>query len=222
MQHGKPVNSSIKLSKLILILTVLLIWLSLITQFCISIPALLRQGRTLPGALVQIFSFFTIQTNLLAGIATGALLLKPSGGSFFARGYVTTGIALYITIVCLVYNTVLRGLVPLSGLSIITDELMHLVNPVLFVTYWLFFIPKEKFKWTQALNWLWYPFFYFLYTIFRGTVAHWYPYPFVNANELGYNQVIINSLFILCAFLILGLLFVAISRSMAAKEQLSK
>ncbi|WPU96544.1 Pr6Pr family membrane protein [Mucilaginibacter sabulilitoris] len=222
MQQGKSVNSSTKLSQLILILSVLLIWFSLIAQFCISIPASLNQGRSIAGTLVMILSFFTIQVNLLAGLAMGALLLKPSTLAFFTRGYVIAGIALYITIVCLVSNTVLLGLVHLTGLALVADKLMHLINPILFVAYWLFFIPKEKLKWTQTLNWLWYPFFYFLYTIIRGTVNHWYPYPFINADKLGYSQVIVNSLFILGAFLILGLLFVAISRSMTAKSNYSK
>lgn len=220
MQQGKSVNSSTKLSQLILILAVLLIWFSLITQFCISIPAYLNQGHTLPGAIVQILSFFTIQGNLLIGLELGILLLKPPTNSFFGRGYVTTGIALYITIVFLVYNIVLRPLAHLTGLFALTSELMHLINPVLFVAYWFFFIPKEKLKWTQTLNWLWYPFCYFLYTIIRGALTNLYPYPFINVDKLGYNQVIINSLFILGAFLILGLLFVAISRSMTAKKQL--
>jgi hypothetical protein len=200
------------------ILTVI-IWFGLILQFCISIPAYIHDGRSLPGTLVQLFSYFTIQVNILAGLSLLALLLKPQTRlhSFFSRGYVFTGVVLYIIIVGLVYNTILRGILHLTGLFRLADELLHLVNPILFVAYWLIFIPKQKLKWAQALNWLWYPFIYVIYVLIRGSLTQLYPYPFINAAKFGYSAIMINSLVLLVVFLLLGLLLIYITRKLSSK-----
>jgi hypothetical protein len=217
-------HSTSKLSYTVLILLMILIWFSLVLQFYISIPAYIHNGRSLPGTLVQLFSYFTIQTNLLAGLCLGALLLKPSTTlhRFFSRGYVFTGIVLYITIVGLVYNIILRSLWHPTGLFRVADELLHSVNPLLFVTYWLIFVPKERLKWAQALNWLWFPFLYLIYVLIRGAITHLYPYPFIDAGQLGYFSIIINALLLLVVFLLLGLLLILLTRSWIGRTHMNK
>jgi hypothetical protein len=219
-QTSAKIHSTGKLSYTVLVLAVVLIWLSLVLQFCISVPKYMHSGYSSIGAVVQLLSYFTIQSNLLAGIGLSTLLFSKSTTSnpFFARGYVLTGIALYIIIVGLVYNIVLRSLWHPNGLFKLADELMHLVNPVVYVAYWLFFIPKEKLKWAQSLNWLWFPCLYLIYILIRGAISHLYPYPFINADTLGYERILINSLLLLVVFLILGLLLILIARSLSEKQ----
>lgn len=213
--HNRNITSSFTL-----VLAFILIWFTLVVQFCISIPAYMSDGRSLPGTLVQLFSYFTIQVNLMAGLGLGALLLKPSTAfsRYFSQGYVLTGIALYITIVCLVYNIILRSLWHPIGILKLTDELLHLINPILFVVYWLIFVPKEKLKWTQSLNWLWFPFLYLAYTLIRGAITQIYPYPFIDAGKLGYYSIVINSLLLLVVFLLLGLLLILLTRTLGPKS----
>jgi len=208
------------ISSFILVLALISVWFSLVVQFCISIPAYINDGRSLPGTLVQLFSYFTIQVNLLAGLGLGALLLKPSTAfnKYFSQGYVLTGIALYITIVGLVYNIILRSLWHPIGLFKLTDELMHLINPILFVVYWLIFVPKERLKWTQSLSWLWFPFLYLVYILIRGAITQIYPYPFIDAGKLGYYSIIIHSLLLLVVFLLLGLLLILLTRTLSPKS----
>ena len=207
-------------SSFTLVLAFILIWFTLVAQFCISIPAYMSGGRSFPGTLVQLFSYFTIQVNLLAGLGLGALLLKPSTAfsKYFSQGYVLTGVALYITIVGLVYNIILRSLWHPIGLLKITDELLHLINPILFVVYWLIFVPKERLKWTQSLNWLWFPFLYLVYILIRGAITQIYPYPFIDAGKLGYYSIVINSLLLLVVFLLLGLLLILLTRTLSPKS----
>ncbi|MEN0053677.1 MAG: Pr6Pr family membrane protein [Mucilaginibacter sp.] len=214
-----PIQNPGRLSTTILFFSIVTIWFGLILQFCISMPDLLHKGWSLPGALVQFFSFFTIQCNILAGLSLIALLLKPQSWlhNFFSRGYVFTGIILYIIIVGLVYNIILRGIWQPTGLLKLADELLHVVNPLLFIVYWLIFVRKQKLKWSQALNWLWYPFLYLLYVLIRGALTNLYPYPFIDAGKLGYNVIIINSLGLLAVFLLLGLLLVFITRKLSSK-----
>ncbi|WP_183560136.1 Pr6Pr family membrane protein [Mucilaginibacter sp. SP1R1] len=218
-----PINKQNPIALICGVILTLMLWLGLILQFYVSIPAYLSNGYSLAGALVQLFSFFTIQVNLLVALCLVSILLKPSAALYklFSRGYVLTGIVVYIAIVCLVYNTVLRGLLHLTGPARVADELLHLINPVLFIIYWLIFIPKTNLKWAQSLNWLWYPFFYLVYTLIRGAITTTYPYPFVNAAKLGYTKVTINSLVMLVAFLLFGLLFILLSRRLASKSSKS-
>ncbi|MGN8072745.1 Pr6Pr family membrane protein [Mucilaginibacter sp. SG564] len=192
----------------------LVVWFALILQFSISVPAYIQTGHSWAGAIIQILSFFTIQSNLLAGVCLWALLLQPSNTLyiFFSRGYVIAGICLYIIIVGLVYNIILRSLWHPAGLFKLADELLHSVNPLLFVIYWLFFTQKTKLKWTQSVNWLLFPFIYLIYTLSRGAITRSYPYPFIDVVKLGYGRVLINSVVLLIVFLALGLLLIFVTR----------
>jgi hypothetical protein len=214
-----PTQSTGRVPVTISFFLMVLIWFGLILQFCISITAYLHEGRSLPNALVQFFSYFTIQVNILAALSLIALVLKPQTrlNSFFSKGYVFTGVVFYIIIVGLIYNTILRGIWQPTGLFRLADELLHLVNPLLFVAYWLIFIPKQKLKWAQALNWLWYPFIYVIYALIRGALTNAYPYPFIDAGKFGYNKIMINSVVLLVVFLLLGLFLIFITRKLSSK-----
>ncbi|WP_413671151.1 Pr6Pr family membrane protein [Mucilaginibacter sp. Mucisp86] len=170
--------------------------------------------------MVQLFSYFTILTNLLAATCLTAVLFKTNMGirRYFLQSHIFSAIALYITIVGLVYNLVLRSLWHPDGLSKLADELLHSVNPVLFVLYWLMYVPKADLKWTQTLGWLWFPFIYSVYIFIRGSISHLYPYPFLDIGALGLSRVAVNSLLMLVAFLFFGFLFVWINRLMKKRD----
>ena len=214
-QYKLHINNTVKGRKWLYVSTVI-IWFSLILQITISISAYLKEGRSLAGTLVQLFSYFTILSNLLAVICLTALFKTNSRlGKYFFQPRVFSAIALYITIVGLVYNLVLRSLWHPEGLFKLADELLHSVNPVLFVVYWLAYVPKANLKWSQALSWLWFPLGYSVYIFIRGSISHLYPYPFLNIDTLGLSRVAINSLLMLVAFLLIGFLFVWINRVIA-------
>ncbi|WP_162996834.1 Pr6Pr family membrane protein [Mucilaginibacter kameinonensis] len=220
MEQDKLYNNyTVTGGKWLHIATVSVLWFALILQIGIAIPNYLQTGRTLAGTLVQLFSFFTILTNLLAALSMTALFnINSRLGKYFFQPHVFSAIALYITIVGLVYNLVLRNLWHPTGLSKLADELLHSVNPVLFVIYWLAYMPKANLKWTQALSWLWFPLIYSVYIFIRGSISHLYPYPFLDVDKLGIPQVAINSLFMLIAFLLVGFLFVWINRIMVKRK----
>src|ERR1700749_3794945 len=99
-------------------LVVLIIWFSVVLQFSISMALYFKQGRTAAGGLVELFSYFTILTNLLAVICLTILLIAPksTAGRFFARPGVLTATAAYIAIVFLIYNIILRSIWHPEGL----------------------------------------------------------------------------------------------------------
>lgn len=199
----------------------LVVWFSVILQFTISIDLFLHQGRTVGGAIVHLLSFFTILSNILVGCCLLAMQLKPTSAfqRFFATNSVITGIALYITIVGLVYNIVLRSLWHPLGLFKLADEFLHSFNPLAFVAIWFVLVPKYKLKLSQALTWLVFPVLYLVYILARGAVYNLYPYPFLNVDNLGYQQVLINSFFMMIAFLIFDTIFFLLNNRLADKRQ---
>jgi hypothetical protein len=167
------------------------------------------------ATVVQFFSYFTILTNILAALCYTILLRSSEGRSysFFSRSTTLTATAVYIAVVGLTYNFVLRQLWAPQGLQRLVDELLHLVCPLLFLGFWALFVPKRELQWSAVWPWLWYPFIYLVYVLIRGALTGLYPYPFMDVNVLGYPQVLIHSVFVTLAFLGFAFLFVAIGKA---------
>ncbi len=208
--NEKPILKNI----LFTALTALTAWFAIIAQFTISVPEYLEKGRTLAGSFVQLLSYFTIQSNILVAFSLTAVLLFPKTGAgrFFSKVSTATAIAVYITIVSLVYNLVLRPFWHPKGFYKPIDELLHLVVPIMYILYWLFLLPKQGLMWKQLSGWLLFPFIYLIYIILRGAATGLYPYFFVDVKTFGYAQVAVNSFFLLLVFALFGALFIFIGR----------
>lgn len=171
-------------------------------------------GFTFFSAAVRFFSFFTITTNSIVFICTALLLFggRCRLNTFFRKCTTITAITVYILIVGIVFNLLLRPIVDLKGHHLIVSEIFHSVVPVLFFIYWLFFVSPEKFSFKVILFWLLYPILYIIYTLFHGLVTNFYPYPFIDATKLGLKTAIINGLFVLIAFVVLSVILISISK----------
>lgn len=198
-------------------LLALLLWIGMVIQFSISIPDYMANGRTLGGAIVQLFSYFTIETNLILAILLTITLVAPKSksGKYLSSPHATAAMAVYITIVGLVYHFMLRNQFHPVGLFKVTSDIFHVVSPIAFVLYWLVLLKKELLKWSHIFSWLLYPFIYTIYVLIRGVISNYYPYDFIDAGKFGYAQVGINALFLLFGFMMLNTLFIAISRALA-------
>lgn len=192
-------------------------WVAIVLQFY-----LLMKNRSLPvgATVIQFFSYFTILTNILVATCSTILLIAPLSekGSWFAKASVTTALTVYIVIVGVVYNIILRSLWHPSGLQKFIDEALHSIIPLLFLLYWLFFVQKENLKWKNVLPWLLYPILYLVYILFRGVITDLYPYPFLEINTLGITRVIINILALCSVFLIMSLALVGTAKWLALKR----
>ena len=195
----------------LLTIVAILVWFALAAQFYLILE---NRAASIPETILRYFGFFTILTNLLVALCCTFLLLKSSSyiARFFSKNATITAIAAYITIVGIVYNLILRFLWNPKGLEQVVDELLHTIIPILFVLTWLLFIPKAILKWSNVLSWLIFPFLYLIYILIRGLSAGYYPYPFLDVRQLGYNKVFLNSLGVLVAFLLVSILFIAIDR----------
>ncbi len=206
MNHTAP-----KQNKPFEILIAVLAWLAVLLQLYLIIA---NRIASVPETIIRFFSFYTILTNILVAIhfTSHAWGRKGNLFAFFQRATTSTAITVYITIVGIIYNIILRLTWQPTGLQLVVDELLHTVIPLLCIVYWWMYIRASRLGWKNFLPWLWYPGVYFAFVIIRGIPSGFYPYPFINVEELGYQKVLINALLILVAFVIASLLFIGISK----------
>lgn len=182
---------------LVRILVVLLVFTAVISQFLYSLWYI----PTFTPA--NFFSFFTIESNLFA--ATVLLISayisfsgRPSRRLEYFRGAAT----LYMVVVGIIYFLLLRGFeASLNTTLPWVNFILHYVFPVAIVIDWVVTPLTHKLHFKYALVWLIYPLVYLVYSLIRGAIVNWYPYPFLNpTTDSGSNGVIIItiSITILC------------------------
>lgn len=191
--------------------TVFAITLAVITWISIGLQLYLTTG-----SVSNFLSFFTIQCNLLIAISLtfAALVPRSVPGKFFSQLSVQTAIALYIFIVALVYNVVLRRLHHWEGLQWWVDNMLHVVIPVLYLVYWFLYRTSGVIARKESVSWIIFPSLYLVYTLVRGSVVDWYPYPFLNVLNLGYESVLMNITIMVSIFLVAGVILIAFTRSL--------
>jgi hypothetical protein len=166
------------------------------------------------GSLVNFFSFFTIESNLLA---IAVLLI---GGVFDPRSqrwaYVRGAATLYMVITGIVYAALLANQeVGLTAAWV--DSAMHQVTPAVLLADWICFPPWSRASYRAALAWLAFPLVYLAYSLSRGAVVDWYPYPFLDPRHPGgYGRVAAFAVVLAVVMALLALAVNAIGRKRAA------
>lgn len=197
-------------------------FLALALQFSITIPASMQAGRSLPLSIIYFFSFFTILTNiLLALIYAGAFVRGQSWLSLFRKPVTRATAAACITLVGGFYHFVLASLWQPEGLFWVCDMLLHYVAPIIYLIWFASWNRTGTLKFSKIPVMLVYPLVYLVYVLFRGEIVHEYPYPVLNALELGYGQVAINVLGLLVILSFLSALAVMIDRSLLSGKRAS-
>ncbi len=200
-------------ARIIALLGALLGWFAVIVQLYLMME---NRVVAVPGTLLRFFAFFTIDTNIIVALCFTFIFLgnKTRLGRFFSKASTVTAITVYITIVGIVYNVILRSEWEPEGMQKIVDEILHSVIPALFIIFWLVFVPIEQLKWKNALPWLIYPILYMTYALIHGAITKFYPYPFVDVNDLGYNKALLNAGGILLTIFLLSLSLIATGKLM--------
>ncbi|ANF49315.1 hypothetical protein A0O34_01535 [Chryseobacterium glaciei] len=185
-------------------------WFALIAQYYLHIE---NRISSLLEANFRFFTYFTILVNLLVTLYLTSVALKKQGAEDKNIGYLTA-ITVYITIVGVTYQIILRGTWQPTGLQRIVDELLHSVMPVLTIIFWYLFENKAKVKYSQILKWAIFPIVYLIVILVRGSFSGFYPYPFVDVTALGMTKVLINSLFVTIFFFITSFLYIRIGKAL--------
>ncbi|MBC8013353.1 MAG: Pr6Pr family membrane protein [Methyloceanibacter sp.] len=139
-------------------------------------------------------------------------------GAFFSRPSVRTAIASYIIVVSTVYYTILQKLWNPEGWQLVADTIEHCVAPSLYLLDWLVFVPKGSLSVRSVPWWLIFPVAYAFYSLIHGAVTGYYPYPFLDVTQLGYQRVLLNMAALTAVFALLGLILVGIDRMLRIVE----
>lgn len=195
-------------------------WAGLAIQLYLIFLGRWADQASLLGGLVRFFSFFTVLTNTLVAVALSCALSagQSAGHRFFRNPVVCGGIAASIALVGIAYNVLLRHLWQPQGWQWIADELLHDVMPVLFVLYWLLFVPKGALRFRHLAIWMLYPVIYFGYVLLRGSVIGDYLYPFIDVGTLGYTRAVVNALGVLAGFVLIALLVIGADKWIARRK----
>ncbi|HEX8763417.1 MAG TPA: Pr6Pr family membrane protein [Candidatus Saccharimonadales bacterium] len=148
---------------------------------------------------VNFFSYFTIESNILAAfifIVTGAALM--TGIKLRRRSLIRGAAVLYMTITGIVYAILLSGIDADLGLTMPwVNMVLHYLMPVAVLIDWFADPPEQKVPFKSALIWTIFPALYLFYSLIRGYGTGWYPYPFLNPEHSGYGGIITISIGIL-------------------------
>ena len=158
---------------------------------------------SLTERMIRLVGYFTIQANVLVAVTAFTLLRRPDRDGAGWR-VLRVAAVVGITITGIVHWFFLRPLLDLAGWSYLCDKLLHVVVPLLAVVGWLLFGPRPRVRlrdWLLALVW---PVAWLAYTLVRGAVTGFYPYPFLNVGELGAASVVVTSLGITLLFVVVS------------------
>ncbi|MEO6232520.1 MAG: Pr6Pr family membrane protein [Ferruginibacter sp.] len=200
------------------ILFAIIAWFALLTQYYLMIE---NRVASVGETTIRFISFFTILTNSIVAVYFTIVSLKnasDSSGKINKPG-VLTAVTVYITIVGLVYQLLLRQIWHPTGLQKLVDELLHSVMPVFVILYWYLFEEKSLVSYRQVPKWLIYPLIYLVYILIRGSMAGFYPYPFVDVTILGLKKVLINSVLLTGVFYLISLLFIFVGKLTARDKK---
>lgn len=148
------------------------------------------------------FAFFTVESNLLVGLATLFLAVRLDRSSTRFAVLRLSGLVA-ITITGIVFHAVLAQTLNLKNWDAVGNELVHTVVPVMAVVGWLLIGPRRIVSARVAWLSLIFPVCWLSFTLIRGAIIHWYPYPFIDVTQLGYGRAAVNCVWV--ALLMLGL-----------------
>ncbi|SAL74616.1 membrane protein [Caballeronia arvi] len=188
-------------------------WLAFAAQTDITVARLVNRGYTVFDGLARMSSYLTNVTVLLTAFCFTCVATRAQFplARFFRKPTVITAVVVYIVFVGIAYNALLRYLWTPSGYRALVNESLHTVVPALAALYWFLFVPRFHLSWRRCAFWLVYPLTYLSITLWRGRLSDFYPYPFINVTELGYERVLVNAAMLVIAFVVLMSVFLVIN-----------
>jgi hypothetical protein len=168
------------------------------------------------------FSYFTIQANLIAAavLLDGATRSDSNRSLRFDR--LRGGVVVYMIVVGVVFTLLL-----LSGTDVDTaipwvNDVVHALMPIVMVADWLIDPPTVRLTYRQSIVWLGYPLAWIAYTLIKGPIAHWYPYPFLDPVIGGYGSVAVYCVGILFFMMVVNAIVVWMASALAGRSLTSE
>ncbi|WP_394615788.1 Pr6Pr family membrane protein [Lentzea sp. JNUCC 0626] len=152
------------------------------------------------------FSFFTVLSNVFAALVMLLGVFRPVSAQLRGAAVV------YMATTGLVYSFLLRGIDVQTPAY--ANWVLHIIVPILVVVEWLLTPEKTRRWWT----WLAFPAAYLVYTLVRGPIVGWYPYPFMDPRSNGYGSVAVGCVFVAVVFVVLSFAVSWVGTKLAQKR----
>ena len=190
-------------------------WFALVLQFVLIVS--IDSPLTVGARIVNFFSYFTILSNLLAAIVLTVCAVHNRSGPFhvFAKPPVLAATAVYMGVTGLVYFFILRALWDPQGWARVADDLLHYAMPVLYLGFWAVFVRKGRLRPALIPVLLVFPVAYAIYTLIRGGLIGWYPYPFLDLRTHEVNEIVLNVSLLTVGFALFAAMLVTFDRMLA-------
>jgi hypothetical protein len=166
---------------------------------------------------VNFFSYFTIESNLIAVAALLWAAAASHGGPNprldFFRGAATT----YMTVTFVVFALLLAD-TDVDTAIVWVDRVLHRVIPIVLMADWLIDPPAARIELRRAWWWVAFPLAWVVYTMIRGAIVGTYPYPFLDPANGGNGAVLGYSVAILVGMLLFIYAIVWIGNAMRERR----
>lgn len=169
------------------------------------------------ASLVNLFSYFTIQSNILMMVGAAGVALDPRRGGAVFEPVRLAGLV-GITITGIVYATILAGDVPLTGAAKVLDTIFHYVVPAASIIGFVLIQPRSPFT-RRAWWFVAWAFAWLAYTLLRAEIGNpvyvvapgqtsTVPYDFLDASANGGGFVFAACVIVTIAALGIAALYV--------------
>jgi hypothetical protein len=184
-------------------LTSLVVGVGIVIQLFATADVENGRFAALHSRLFNVFCFFTVQSNIIVGVTCLLLALSLDRPSTAFRVLRLDGL-LGIVVTFLVFHVALKSLQELSGKAAVADFLLHTASPIMCALGWLVFGPRGWVSWRVVWLSLIFPICWLVFTLIRGPIVSFYPYPFLDVDEHGYPRVLLSCLVVAILFVGLG------------------
>lgn len=168
----------------------------------------------------RFFLFFTVLSNLFAaGVFAEGARRQLAGAE--PVGDLWRGAAVvFMAVTFIVFAVLLRGLQEELQTNIVwVDTVLHRIMPVAIMADWLIEPPHGPLPYRRVVvPWLGPPLAWTAFTLIRGAVDGWYPYPFLDPANGGYGVVALYAVAIFALFL--AVIWIAATAGTALRARL--
>jgi hypothetical protein len=135
---------------------------------------------------VNVFSFFTIQSNILTVFVLLGLEFRSNTTVFRLARAIRPGVVLYMAMTGVVYAVLLAPAAADVGLTAKwVDGIVHVIAPLAIVADWFLSPPSRRPVVADIPKWVAFPVAWLVYSLVRGSIVDWYPYPFLDPRPGG-------------------------------------
>ncbi len=151
----------------------------------------------------RFFAFFTVLSNLFAAFLLLAMATVWRDVRSRRVDLLRGAAVVYLVVTFFVVILFLSG-EDLQVAVAWVDFVVHKAVPVYLVADWLIAPPSTRLRPRQTLVWLVFPLVWLTFTLVRGAIDGWYPYPFLDPANGGYASVVVYGVGITVGFLAIG------------------